>query len=396
MAKKTNKTDHVLNLLSSGKKGSAKEENDAPPVDLRRKAPEPPEEPLERPSEEELPEPKVTAEPEPELPEPRVLAHPEEENLPEPRMSSADEDSLSESRMSTAAEESLPEPRMTAGSEKAPETKVTVEMTPPKASAVSVVRTSGDENPIADAVKDSLEAEFNEYLREKGEIPAEPETERLIEWEIPKPKERTEINVFELMRESEEEAATQAEPVVEQEVVETTVPEPKIEPEAATPEPEAEHAPEPVMMVADHDSVPEPEEPSEPEPEPVPVPMAGAPDDEPELAPEPATGKPEKAPEPIAPEEESMEEKDYTMVNVMEYLVRDQVPRYIRQFGHCDCDRCIEDTVALTLTHLPAKYVVVNKNAVSPLLNFYEKKYAGQLIVEITKATMIVNESPNH
>lgn len=87
---------------------------------------------------------------------------------------------------------------------------------------------------------------------------------------------------------------------------------------------------------------------------------------------------------------------EYTFVNVMEYLVRDKVISYMEQFGNCTCSRCVEDTAALTLTHLPSKYVVVNKAAISPLLDYYGHKFAGQITVEITKACIKVHQNPHH
>ena len=119
--------------------------------------------------------------------------------------------------------------------------------------------------------------------------------------------------------------------------------------------------------------------------------------------------EPESTEEPEPPEEmpsqeiatqESLSEAEpeevFTAVNVMERLVRDKAEGYMKQFGNCTCSRCVEDTVALALTNLPSKYVVVNRDAVSPLLNFYEKQYAGQITVEITKACIKVKENPRH
>lgn len=97
----------------------------------------------------------------------------------------------------------------------------------------------------------------------------------------------------------------------------------------------------------------------------------------------------------VVPEAEE-EEADYTFLNVMEKLVREKVLTYMKQFGNCTCSRCVADTVALSLIHLPPKYVVVNKNAVAPLMNFYTKHYAGQITVEITKACIRVNQYPHH
>ncbi len=405
MARKTNKTDHVLNLLSSGKK-SGKEENDAPPVDLRRKAPEPV---SDDPFETHLPEPKMTAqEEEEELPEPRMSPREEASELPEPRMTFREEP------------EDMPEPR---ASESLPtEGKPAVVTVAAAAPSVSVVHASDGENSIAEAVKDSLEAEFNEYLREKeeleekldeklGEIVAQ--QEQAIEWKTSEPKEPAGINVFELLggdEEPDEEPATMPEPIEASEPIEELEPvketiqqvEAVEEPETAM-ESEAEAEPEPAEETQQVEETEAIDEAPDEEAESVEA-VEEAEEEQPvEEAQEAAQAVEESMPqqEAIQEKEESMpqsenEEKNYVTINVMERLVRDQVPTYVKQFGHCDCDRCIEDTVALTLTHLPSKYVVVNKDAVSPLLNFYEKKYAGQLIVEITKATMIVNGSPHH
>jgi hypothetical protein len=88
--------------------------------------------------------------------------------------------------------------------------------------------------------------------------------------------------------------------------------------------------------------------------------------------------------------------KSFVFVNVMEKLVEEKVGHYMEQFGVCMCSRCRADVMAVALTKLPAKYVVVNKATVSPLINFYSNKFAGQITVEITKACIRVNESPHH
>ncbi|WP_138262560.1 late competence development ComFB family protein [[Clostridium] hylemonae] len=95
-------------------------------------------------------------------------------------------------------------------------------------------------------------------------------------------------------------------------------------------------------------------------------------------------------------EEEPGKDLDFAYVNVMETLVQDRVLEYMEQFGVCTCPRCIADTSALALTQLTPKYVVVSKEAISPLMNFYTKKYAGQITVEITKACIQVGDVPHH
>jgi competence protein ComFB len=88
--------------------------------------------------------------------------------------------------------------------------------------------------------------------------------------------------------------------------------------------------------------------------------------------------------------------EDFIMVNMMQLLVEEKAPMYMKQFGNCTCPRCVADVVALTLSNVPAKYVVVHPSAVSPLQNFYGQHFAGHLIVEITKACIRVAENPRH
>lgn len=108
---------------------------------------------------------------------------------------------------------------------------------------------------------------------------------------------------------------------------------------------------------------------------------------------EPAEGQTTSASDETA---EETAEEEFVFLNVMETLVEEKVINYMEQFGVCTCSRCKADVAALALTKLPAKYVVVNKTAVSPLINFYSSKYAGQITVEITKACIRVNEVPHH
>ena len=136
---------------------------------------------------------------------------------------------------------------------------------------------------------------------------------------------------------------------------------------------------------------------------------------EPELVQEPA-GEQESAREPESVQEtepdqeleqtrqdvqavrEKKEEiqEEFAYVNVMETLVKEKVVDYMKQFGNCTCSRCVADTTALALTQLPPKYVGINRETVAPRMNFYTKKYAGQITVEITKACIRVGEVPHH
>ena len=71
-------------------------------------------------------------------------------------------------------------------------------------------------------------------------------------------------------------------------------------------------------------------------------------------------------------------EDDYVFLNVMENLVNETVDKWMQQFGTCTCSRCRADVVALSLTNLPAKYVVVGRNAAAPLMNFYSQQFSAR------------------
>lgn len=420
MAKRTNKTDHVLNLLSQGKKsGSA-----APPVQLKK------------------------AESEEPLPESAEAAAAKQDGQGDER---------SEELQKAATEKTSPQEAQTVSAADAEDIPASAASAEPSVAEqkevpqVSVVHTSSEENPIAESVKDALEAELEDYLKENPSLPDLPqETDRTEKEDLPDlpdlPKQTDAEKTEELPDLANELAAVEAtgstgseelpdlpdipEPVEQFEqseeqadtgITETTAPaeapaapepvqekvENKPEPpavteETAASEPQADQTgiveeasisavAQTVSQEAQNPSVSAPSESKteiQPE-EKATAQTAETPVRESQAATPEAVSEPEKA-------AEKEDEPDFATVNVMEYLVREQAPKYIRQFGHCDCSRCLEDTIALSLTHLPAKYVVVNKNAVSPLLNFYEKRFAGQLIVEITKASMTVDEFPHH
>lgn len=371
MAKKTNKTDHVLNLLSTGsKKGdTGKNDKEAAPVQLRRPGGD------DTPREEQNQQQDL-----PDLPD-----------LPDEKQE--------ETRPSAPDLPDLPD---------VPE--------------VSVVHTEGEENPIADAVKESLEAELETYLEADEAVKeqlqdSEPKEDADLP-DLPDIKDDSDLPDLPDVSDSSKESDAPAAPDLPDLPDLPDVPEnpdlPDL-PDTSAP-PEIPDTPDLPDLPDTHPQDGQPQEAgSQPD---EPVSDADSPQSEElpvaESSSESAPAQESKAPEESADETESglgtdeelaaAEEAgpadeakpDYATLNVMEQLVKAQVPQYVKQFGHCDCDRCVADVVALTLTHLPAKYVVVNQSAISPLMNFYEKRYAGQIVVEITKAAMVVREFPHH
>ncbi len=196
-----------------------------------------------------------------------------------------------------------------------------------------VMATGGNGDPVAETVKEKLQSEL-EQQEEK------------------EPREEA----------AREEAAR--EEAARQEAARLAAAEPERPAAEPAPEQESAAAPEPAQAGAE-------------------TPEAGA--ETPEAEPE----TPEAEPEPD-------EMEGYVFYNIMEKIVQDKAMKYMKQFGNCTCKRCEADTIALALSMLPPKYVVVKKDSVSPLLNFYEDHYAGQIIVEITKACITVNRNPRH
>ena len=108
---------------------------------------------------------------------------------------------------------------------------------------------------------------------------------------------------------------------------------------------------------------------------------------------EPAVSAPAPLP---TPEPEPEPEPDFAAINVMEHIVRDKIIYFMRQFDVCTCDRCKADVTALTLNGLMPKYIVTTKAAVDPLLSYYTNRLISDVTVEATKSCMIVKENPRH
>lgn len=123
--------------------------------------------------------------------------------------------------------------------------------------------------------------------------------------------------------------------------------------------------------------------------EPVPV-VIQAPQAEPEQAVEPI-----QEPEP-EPEAEPEPEPEFAYLNVMERIVEDKIIYFMRQFDVCTCDRCKADTIALTMNGLMPKYIVTTPAAIDPLLSYYTNRLISDVTVEATKACMVVKENPRH
>ena len=125
------------------------------------------------------------------------------------------------------------------------------------------------------------------------------------------------------------------------------------------------------------------------------APMAEEPKPEPAASSEPEPEEPQEVLE-LSPEPLAEPEPDYVMLNVMQRVVEDKIIYFMKQFEVCTCARCKADTIALTLSGLPAKYKIVDRFAVDPLVSYYTSRLISQVTVEALKACTQVKENPRH
>lgn len=240
----------------------------------------------------------------------------------------------------------------------------------PAAQNISVIDTT-EEDPVADLIQQNLSQEFSA---------PEPEAEPVS----------ASVPVY------EPEFSSTAESIHKPDTLSGPEPssEPVYVPEAAAPEPvytdESTNASKVAPEVSSANaSIPV----SEPEP-------AAAPSSElnsgSEDISEPETAfTPETTPETTvasAPEPEP----DFVRLNVMEGIVKDKIIYFMRQFDVCTCERCVNDTIALTMNGLLPKYIVTTPAAVDPLMSYYTNRLISDVTVEATKACIIVKDNPRH
>ncbi|MCI9257149.1 late competence development ComFB family protein [Acutalibacter sp.] len=162
--------------------------------------------------------------------------------------------------------------------------------------------------------------------------------------------------------------------------------------EAAPPQPEPQPAPVEAAP-PQPEPQPAPVEAAPPQPEPQPAPVEAAPP-QPEPQPAPVEAAPPQ-PEPQSPEQhDRMEEVTY--LNVMQALVEDRVDKLMERFHMCTCPRCRTDVVALTLSSLPAKYIVVPESEGIPMLSVYEGRYEAAVTAQLMWACQKVSAHPRH
>ena len=154
--------------------------------------------------------------------------------------------------------------------------------------------------------------------------------------------------------------------------------------------------PEPTANVASQASVqPKPTANTAPQASVQPEPTANT---APQASVQPASPPPvaEPQPEPAVLASSPVANSGITYVNVMQALVEEKAPKYIKMFGLCECPRCVIDVKALALNNLPPKYVVMPQGEVIPRITVYEGRYSAAVTAQLLRACKTVMENPRH
>lgn len=90
-------------------------------------------------------------------------------------------------------------------------------------------------------------------------------------------------------------------------------------------------------------------------------------------------------------------QEGFHIVNIMqECLKSENILEYMTNMNCCTCERCQADVLAATLSHLPAKYVVMYKKNTNARISFYHDNYKMDILSSIMRAIRDVKDHPHH
>lgn len=101
---------------------------------------------------------------------------------------------------------------------------------------------------------------------------------------------------------------------------------------------------------------------------------------------------------------EKLLDEDYTrsqqdellLVNIIEELVGESVNEIIPTMDMCTCDICKLNACAIALNNLKPRYVTTTKGKLIAKMPAEIINYQTQMVVEVTKALIIVKAHPLH
>ncbi|MGI6751261.1 MAG: late competence development ComFB family protein [Anaerovoracaceae bacterium] len=89
-------------------------------------------------------------------------------------------------------------------------------------------------------------------------------------------------------------------------------------------------------------------------------------------------------------------ERRENLVNLAELLVKEKLTQVMERMGVCNCEKCTNDVLAITLNSIPPKYVTTDSGKQYLQLNLYKDQYETDIIAALTKACTRVKSMPRH
>lgn len=89
----------------------------------------------------------------------------------------------------------------------------------------------------------------------------------------------------------------------------------------------------------------------------------------------------------------ALDNRQMSVVNVMESAVLQKLDSILERFTCCRCDRCKKDIVALSLNKLPPKYMVLPGSLPPPDL---DPQSNAQVVTAMIQAVLKVRQFPRH
>jgi len=84
------------------------------------------------------------------------------------------------------------------------------------------------------------------------------------------------------------------------------------------------------------------------------------------------------------------------LINTMEEIVKETVDEVILSMNMCTCQICRLNACAIALNKIPPCYVTTEKGKAYSKVPGDKLHYHIQVLVEVTKALMIVKKNPKH
>lgn len=87
---------------------------------------------------------------------------------------------------------------------------------------------------------------------------------------------------------------------------------------------------------------------------------------------------------------------EYILVNAVEDLVKQKAAELMETVLMCRCEMCFLDVCAIALNSLKPYYVTTTSGALLAQMKTVDKNYQTQIVIEVTRAIMLVKTSPRH